>query len=343
MVTATLRKPEVSSTVAAAVASAPADGAAVNAAPAPAVAAKDAVIDVTPTTEAQLFDNSAPEPGTDVPTSPGEATAPAAGAVATTASQPVAHRYSDDCDEDGFGQSDLKFPILRVVQGSGKLSQLHPVGTLVFGNDIENLTTLAEPPKSVKEDSKPIRFIPVKLKKQYREVLSQEEVQAGQMARIVDTTDEVEALGGTTQWVGDEKPSWRPSARCFILIEQPEGVDDPMFSSELDGKKYCPAMFFASNSNYGTFAQTLFNTARISLMEPVLDGEGKPTRNAGGFPIKKVCYPKNVWTLSIGKRLSGDFTIFVAKPKLLVKELTGPEARVFCNQLIEVSSSTSAE
>lgn len=313
MITATLRTPG---------AEAP------TAATGPVVDVQSEVIPEGQSTENALFGG---DPGTPIPTTPVTAVTP------TPPSGPVERYRSEDTDEDGFGQSDLKFPALRVVQGSGKLSQLHNVGTLALGTDIENLTVLAEPPKA-KEDGFAIRFIPVKLKKQWREVLTQEESAEGNMARIVDTIEEVEALGGTTQWVGESKPSWRPSARCLILIEKPEGVDDPQFSQELDGKLYCPAVFYASNSAYGAFAQIIFNTARISLLEPVLDGQGQPTKSTNGAIIKKPCYPKNIWTLSVAKRPSGDFTIFVPKPKLVAKELTGPEARAFCDQLTQVAS-----
>lgn len=273
-------------------------------------------------TEAALFGDDK-QPGT--PTT----------AVVPVAAQPVAPtRYVSEVDEDGFGREDMKFPTLKVVAGSGKLSQKFNQGALVFGSSFEELECIAEPPPAGGV-GKVLRFIPVNLHKHFRESLTQDQMDAGEMPRNADTVEEVEALGGTTQWVGDTKPSnyWDPAARCLILLEQPEGCQNPLFCIPLDGKLYSPAVLYVAKSSYRAFAIPIYNTARTIMMEPVLGADGQVIKNAQGYPVKRKKWHKFIWTLNVAKRPSGKYMVFVPEPKVQTKELTGPEASAYCDSI----------
>ena len=76
--------------------------------------------------------------------------------------------------------SDIKFPTLKIVQGSGARSQSFNLGTLLLGDE-----ELLPPPdlKSPKPEHT-FRFVPVTLEKQFRENLTQDESAAGGQSPI---------------------------------------------------------------------------------------------------------------------------------------------------------------
>lgn len=251
-------------------------------------------------------------------------------------------RRSAPASVEGFdgdwGADDVKYPQLKLVQGSGPLSKEYDAGTIIFGE--EELF----PPASVKADAvKPsLRFVPISITKQWREKLSQDAVGEGLMPRMVSTLAEVEELGGTTRWLGNEMPDnlWQPSARCVLLVEQPPGSGHPGFTLELDGKLYGVAIYYAAGGAFTASAKVIFNTAMTSLLVPVTDGEGKPVvRN--GRPVKKPLLWKSFWALSFGKVQAGNFTPWRPAVKL-IKEETGPNVRDYCEGLTRNSEAQEA-
>ena len=239
-----------------------------------------------------------------------------------------------------WGADDVKFPQLKLVQGSGPLSQQFDPGTVIY-NEIELV-----PPASVKEGAviPSLRFVPVSMTKQWREKLSQENVAEGLMSRIVNTLAEVEELGGTTRWVGDQRPDnlWEPSARCIFLIEQPEGSEHPGFVLELDGKLFAVAVYYAAGGAYRDSAKIIFNTAMTSLLIPVLNEAGKPAI-VNGRTQKRPLLCKNFWKISFGKKSStkSNFTWYSPIVKLQ-KDETGPEVRQYCEGLAKSTEQVEA-
>jgi hypothetical protein len=252
----------------------------------------------------------------------------------TTKYQPAAVEGFDG----DWGSDDVKFPQLKLVQGSGPLSQQFDAGTVIYG-DLELL-----PPPSVKEGAvnPTITFAPIAITKQWREKLNQDQATEGMMPRIVNTLAEVEEYGGTTRWVGNEIPDnyWEPSARCILLIEQPEGNEHPGFALELDGKLYAVAVYYAAGGAFRASAKVIFNTAMTSLLVPVLDAEGKPVVK-NGRPVKKPMLFKNFWKLSFGKVKAGNFNPWRPTVKLLPKVETGPEVRAYCEGLTQSTEAVS--
>lgn len=251
-------------------------------------------------------------------------------ALATRSASAVATRgqYATEGFEGDFGSEDLKFPQVKVVQGSGKLSAMFDEGTIIYADQ-----ELVAPP-SKKEGAPapaPLIIVPLHIKKQWRENLSKEAQESGEMPRVVNSIEEVENLGGNTVWVDGQKPSWSPSARCMFLIEQPAGSDHPGFAVELDGKAYAVAIYYAGGMSYNATAKVLFNTALTSLFVPVMDGD-KPAVDSKGRAIKRPLLYKNFWSITWTKKPTGNYMTYQPTMRLLKAE-TGPELRAYAEAL----------
>lgn len=226
-----------------------------------------------------------------------------------------------------WDQSDIKFPVLRIVSGSGELSKLFNAGTVILGDE----AVLPPPDLRAPNPAHTFRFVPIAIAKQFRENLTQEEAQSGQIPRVVDTLEEVEALGGTTQWINNQKPSWGPSARCLLLVERPEGLpgfgtDHPGFSLEIDGKLYAPAVLYAAGTMWTSFAKVIFNAALTTLMIIERDEAGNPLRNERGGIVRTPYLPKAYWSWRTVKRQAGDFSVFASEIRL-TRDETSEELR----------------
>ena len=163
-------------------------------------------------------------------TTPGE-TAP----IAVPRERPAIAGVSGDWDE-----RDFKFPRLNIVMGNGELKAKFPEAAVVVDDNV-----LLQPP--ARPNARPddfFRFVPIGIKKLFKEYVSAEQYMAGIRSRYADSVEEVTAMGGTTAFgAAGERPSWGPCATVTLILEQPEkgeGRDHPLFSIEIDGKKYTP-------------------------------------------------------------------------------------------------------
>jgi hypothetical protein len=273
--------------------------------------------------------------------------APLNGAVEVCGPSPVATLRAYESDDDGFDATDDRHPTLRIVAGSGKLSTMFNVGTLILGSTIDDSEALTVPPDPKEKVGKPIRFVPLSLKKFWRENLTDDEVKEGATPRTFKTVAEVEANNGITVWIGRTPPTFKPSATCLMLIQQPEGCESALFQLELDGKLWCPSVYYSGNSAYKTFALPLLNNSKTVLQVPVLDAAGQPRKDERGFIIKERYWPKYVWSLQVKqtiKKLNDrDFTVFVPDIRVQTKEVTGPELRNFVDSFLPKASAHVAE
>jgi hypothetical protein len=278
----------------------------------------------------------------DVAAATGEPAPAAATAPATTSHNRSVQKYQPAPVEgfDGdWGADDVKFPQLKLVQGSGPLSQTFDAGSIIYGEE------LLFGPASVREGAPKqlIKFAPISITKQWREKLSQEQVGEGLMPRIVGTIAEVEELGGTTRWVGNQMPEnlWEPSARCILLIEQPTGCEHAGFNMELDGKMFSVAVYYAAGGAFRASAKVIFNTAMTQLLVPVLNDANEPLIVNGRAQKRPLLY-KNFWHLSFAKVQAGNFTPWRPVVKLLSKEETGPDVRAYCEGLTKSAEQVEA-
>jgi len=233
-----------------------------------------------------------------------------------------------------FDYTDVKFPQLKVVQGSGQMSGTYGQGTVLLGDEV-----LAYPPRDLKDRSQflSLRFVPFTMKKWFRETLTAEEQETGMLPRSVDSVQAVIRAGGTVGYGG-----WRPAGEHHILIEQPEGADNGMFNLELDGKRYCPAVFWANSGNYRDFTQPIFNACSGVLRNPLLDKSGKPVIGDNGFPVHSICLHKFVWEWRLVRKQAGDFWVWRTDSVRLPEE-TGEQLHAWCAESLSGMEVSDAE
>lgn len=205
---------------------------------------------------------------------------------------------------DDFDQEDTKLPQLKIVNGSGELSKQYNQGTLLYADEV-----LFEPPSlKIGAENPVLHFVPMEMIKQFRENLTPEENEDGIMPRVVTSREEAESLGGSTRWIGQEKPRWSPSAKIALLLIEPEGTEHPGFSTPLDGKNCAPAVYYCSGMAYNNFAKVIFNNLQARA----------------GSKWREILTHR-VWSMQVVKA-GKKFTVFVPSIKVL-KEETGPEVR----------------
>lgn len=208
-------------------------------------------------------------------------------------------------------QNDFRMPQLKVVNGSGKLSQEYNQGTLLYADE-----QLWSPPDIKEPKNNPtMRIVPVLMDKLWRQNLSPDEVEGGMMPQVVATKDQAEALGGSTLWINNEKPRWSPSAKIVFLLQEPEGCNHPGFSIRMDGANWAMAVFYASGTSYGETFKVINSVSYMSLREN-----------------NDIMLHKKVWTMQVVKKPAGKFFVFVPSLKLL-REETGPELREFVSAM----------
>lgn len=291
--------------------------------PAQTLAAQQPVIDIEAT---RVDENSAEalaaqlEAGAAVPGSEEEAEQQVEQNRTTTlAARPPAALVQSYADLSGgglegdFDANDLKLPQLKLVNGSGELSQKYNQGTLLLADE-----KLWSPPNLEQGATNPsMNFVPIQVRKQFRENLTQDEVEDGAMPRTVDSRAAAEALTGkgSTEWVNGKKPKWSPSARCVFLLQAPDGAEHPNFTEEADGKQWALAVYYAGGTAYNNSAKLIFNAAQISLKD-----QGR------------IMLHKKLWTFGVVKKKAGNFMVFVPNIRL-TKDETGPDVRALVDGL----------
>jgi hypothetical protein len=229
-------------------------------------------------------------------------------------------------------RSDFKTPQIKIVQGSGPLSEKFNQGTLIL-QDI----AIFGPPDPDKPGP-PINFVPVAVQKYFREDLKRDPVTnqppkdaAGNpmQPRNANTPEEVMQLGGNLEWSVDAggnrlKPSWSPAARCLLVVEMPEKFENadlfPMLM-ELEGKerRFAPAVMYVNGGQYRAFVKPIMDATSFILCE-------------GSGPDRRILLHKRLWKLQVVKEKSGDNMVF--NPKItMLPELTAPDLREYAKSL----------
>lgn len=246
----------------------------------------------------------------------------------------------DAAPVDGFGgdwgAEDLKFPQLKQVQGSGPLSKIFDSGTIIYGD----LELFKAPSVAAGAVNPSLRFIPIDIQKQFREKLSDDQVKDGQMPRIFQSLAEVDEAGLTTRWQwGTDKPDnlAEPSARCLFLLELPEGNEHPGFALELGGKSYGPAIYYCAGGAFRECAQVIYNTAKTSLLVPILDAAGVPVKGPHNNILKRSLVYKNFWSMNWAKKDVNGYTVWRPVVKLS-KDQTGDDIRAYCEGLLKTGA-----
>lgn len=229
-------------------------------------------------------------------------------------------------------RSDFKTPQLKLIQGSGPLSKKFNQGTLVFLD--QTLFSAPEPDK----EGPPLNFIPVGINKYFRENLPRDPVTGkGPMdaagnpvqPRNLSTIEEVQRAGGTTEFTVDKagnriKPNWGAAARCTLIVERPEGSDNPAFTVavEIAGKVryFAPAVMFVNGGQYRALVKPLIDATSFILC-------------SGSGAERKIILNKRVWKMQVVKEKSGENMVFNPKVTML-PELTPPDLLEYSKSLL---------
>jgi len=161
-----------------------------------------------------------------------------------------------------FSSQDIKLPTLNIVHGVGPLSEEFTPGSLVYNKEL----VLVE--GSPKGTTDPVELVVVAARKQYQENL---EWGSEAIPALVDTMEEVKAMGGTTAWGADgEEPSWVPILRCLLLIEG--NPDNPGFDYCIEDKYYAPAMWTLKGAAYNRAGKNIITAGRMGLRKGLAYG-----------------------------------------------------------------------
>ena len=161
------------------------------------------------------------------------------------------------CDDlqGEIGGEDLILPRINLTQKVGDLGDQFGPGVIVFQKE----------QVLWKEGDKPLNVVVLHAAKRYQE---NTEFGSDEMGQVVDTLDEVKALGGWIEWRDGadgrrEAPPWAPRLDVVCLIEAPDGAETALFPFDLDGKAYAAAVWTLSKSAFTSAGRAIL-TARAT-------------------------------------------------------------------------------
>jgi hypothetical protein len=152
---------------------------------------------------------------------------------------------------------DLILPRMNLTQKVGDLGDQFGAGVIVFQK--EQILW--------KDGQAPLNVVILHAQKRYQE---NTEFGSDEMGQVVDTLDEVKALGGWIDWRdGDggkrEAPPWAPRLDVVCVVEAPEGADTSLFPFQFNGKAYAAAVWTLSKSGFTSAGRTIL-TARATFL-----------------------------------------------------------------------------
>ena len=160
------------------------------------------------------------------------------------------------------GFADIELPRLQITYGVGRLSENFNPGDLVLGED-----------NFLVKKGEPLEVVILTLDQFWKEYLSNDMYQSGINPRSFQTEKEVHAVGGTTKFAGNEKPTFSKAVTLRTLIKKPDDLECGMFGLELpDGGVYAPAVFTMDKTAYRKAGAGLVSTCAIALRGNLLSG-----------------------------------------------------------------------
>jgi hypothetical protein len=200
-----------------------------------------------------------------------------------------------------FDLHDITIPQLKIVQGSGPLSERFSVGSVIYNDEL-----LFRPSDNVASPKPLMRFVLALYQKQWREYLTPEEVAQERMPRTVSTLQEALSLGGSNEWGPEgQRPRWSPSGKLLLLLEEPDNCESAAFYYQVGDKRYAPALMYCANTAYREFAKPIYNRTVLA-----------------GTPPESVW-----WTFHVGKTRSGGHNIFVPVAKTAPRDAVPDEVK----------------
>lgn len=197
--------------------------------------------------------------GTTAPVAAGLSTAIAEAAPTTTTAVAIPSRST--YVEGDVDKSDIKTPYLSCVQAVGPKSVLFSPGSLVLGEVAITPPPAAPPALQV---TGRLRVVFCKVSKTYVENLEYNNSPGAPRPRVLGKREEVIALGGTTEWKNNVRPSWIAKTTSLILVRCPADFEDGQFNIIAGDKAYAPAMLSLQKTSYPA-AKTLWTDLSLSL------------------------------------------------------------------------------
>lgn len=162
-------------------------------------------------------------------------------------------------------------PRVNIVQKVGDLSNQFTEGDVVFNKE----TVLLKSPKGQPAGTALpcLRVVVVG----FRADRYAEKTVGGAKGDIVDTEEEVFKKGGTTDYniaKTTGETLYQPLAECLVLIEKPEGVNDPAFKYFVDGKRYAIALWAQKGTSYTNFTKVVRTARKAGWLANEYDADG---------------------------------------------------------------------
>ena len=163
-----------------------------------------------------------------------------------------------------------------------------------------------------KEGDAPLEMVILQAKKRYQE---NTDFGSDEMGQVVDSLEEVKALGGWIDWRDGEDgrrqpPPWSPRLDIICALAAPVGMDATLFPFEFDGKAYATAVWTLSKSAFTTAGRMVL-TARATFLR---DG-----------------YRTGKWQVTAGKKQGPKGTYYV--PAFRASGKTEEEFREFVGSI----------
>ncbi len=158
--------------------------------------------------------------------------------------------------------SEIPLPRLQLAYGVGRLSEFFNPGDLILGDD-----------NKIASKGEVVEVTLLSLNQFWKEYLSSEMFAAGEMPRIFATKEEVTEAGGTTEFAGDQKPSFARAVELRMLVKKPDDLECGIFGLDLpDGGVYAPAIFTLDKTAYRKAGPGLITSATMGLQGNLLAG-----------------------------------------------------------------------
>ena len=192
-----------------------------------------------------------------------------------------------------FDQSDISFPRMQIAQGVGPLSDSHSKGDIV----LDGATVIGGP------NMDPLDITVVRIAKMFEEDLP---FGGEEVPRIVETRDQVTELGWTTEWINNERPSWKPVAEALVCIKGDDANDFP-YSHKKDN--YAFALWKIKGVAYRRAAVPIFTAATMYYRDGLRNGSFQLTTEKQVFSGNTVFCPK----VTRGERHAKGFVDWLAE------------------------------
>lgn len=174
-----------------------------------------------------------------------------------TTEMPGLGTISGEIDAD-----DIVIPRVNLVQNVGELADLFPSGAVTYNKEVQ-----------LSDGTTPIEITVLRARKQFYEAL---DFDSGERPQVFDTLEEVKAVGGTVEWVGNQKPTYTPVLHTHIVFKAPAGLDYA-FPLEYKGESYGLAVWTLRGVAFKRAGRNILTASKFSLRDGLFHGKWELT------------------------------------------------------------------